>query len=185
MNFPHFISQVHISRFGIIPKTSQPGKWRLILDLFSPTRSGVNDGIAKHLCSMHYSNLDQAITVIAKKGTAFFLAKIDTAAAYRVIPIHSEDRHLLGMSWKGQLFIDAQLPFGLRSAPIIFSAVADALAYNQGITFCLHYLDVGSAASHECSHNMHGHPHYNMCIVGGSLKLTKWRVRPLSLPSWV
>ena len=107
---------------------------------------------------MHYSTLDQAIIVIAKKGPAALLAKIDIAAAYRIIPIHPEDRHLLGMSWKGQLFIDAQLPFGLRSAPIIFSAVADALANNQGITFCLHYLDdfltVGSAASHECSHNM-------------------------------
>ena len=157
----HFISQMHISRFGVVPKSSQPGKWRLILDLSSPTGSSVNDGIAKHLCSMHYSTLDQAITVIAKKGPAALLAKIDIAAAYRIIPIHPEDRHLLGMSWKGQLFIDAQLPFGLRSAPIIFSAVADALewiVYHQGITFCLHYLDdfltVGSAASQECSHNM-------------------------------
>ena len=43
----------------------------------------------------------------------------------------------------------------------MFSAVADVLewiVYNQGITFCLHYLDdflmVESAASHKCAQNM-------------------------------
>ena len=38
-----------ISPFGVIPK-SDPGKWRLILDLSSPCGSNVNDGIAKELC---------------------------------------------------------------------------------------------------------------------------------------
>jgi len=33
------------------------------------------------------------------------------------------------MSWEGQVFVDTTLPFGLRSAPIIFSAVADALLW--------------------------------------------------------
>lgn len=39
---------------------------------------------------------------------------------------------------------NAQLPFGLRSAPIIFSAVANALewiAYDRGISCCIHYSD--------------------------------------------
>ena len=26
---------LHISRFGVIPKNNQPGKWRLILDVIS------------------------------------------------------------------------------------------------------------------------------------------------------
>ena len=72
-----YSSHIHISRFGVIPKSSQPGKWRLILDLSSPTRLSVNDGIAKHLCSMHYSRLDQAIGVIAKRGPGAILAKVD------------------------------------------------------------------------------------------------------------
>ena len=29
--------------------------------------------------------------------------------------------------WKGKLFVDGALPFGLRSAPKIFTALADAL----------------------------------------------------------
>ena len=36
---------VHVSKFGVIPKSSQPGKWRLILDLSSPNGASVNDGI--------------------------------------------------------------------------------------------------------------------------------------------
>jgi hypothetical protein len=54
------------------------------------------------------------------------MAKIDIKSAYRTIPVHPDDRALLGMVWNGQLFIDTTLPFGLRSAPIIFTAVADA-----------------------------------------------------------
>ena len=41
--------QFHTSRFGIIPK-STPGKWILILDMSSPDKVSVNDGIKKSLC---------------------------------------------------------------------------------------------------------------------------------------
>lgn len=61
-----------------------------------------------------------------------------------MIPIHPHDQHLLGMTWQGTVYIDKRLPFGLRSAPKIFSAVADALQFillNKGITHSLHYLD--------------------------------------------
>ena len=34
-----------------------------------------------------------------------------------------------GMEWKGQLYVDTALPFGLRPAPMIFNAVAEALVY--------------------------------------------------------
>ena len=44
-------------------------------------------------------------------------------------PVHPDDRLLLGMEWKGQLFVDTALPFGLRSAPKVFIAVADALMW--------------------------------------------------------
>ena len=37
------------------------------------------------------------------------------------------DRLLLGMEWKGRLFIDTA--FGLRSAPKVLTAVADALMW--------------------------------------------------------
>ena len=51
----------HISRFGVIPKCNQQGKWRLIVDLSYPKHHSVNDGIPKHLCSLTYVTVDDAI----------------------------------------------------------------------------------------------------------------------------
>ena len=62
-------------------------------------------------------------------GPQCLLAKVDIQLANRMIPVHSEDRLLLGIVWQGNLFIDAALPFRLRSAPRIFTAVADVLEW--------------------------------------------------------
>ena len=62
----------------------------------------------------------------------------------RIVPVHPEDCLLLGMMWNGSLFIDCMLPFGLRSAPRIFTAIADVLEWRakfEGVSRVLHYLD--------------------------------------------
>ena len=56
------------------------------------------------------------------------LAKMDIEGAYRIIPVHPEDRGLLGVKWKRALFFDECLPFGLRSAPQIFFSSGRYLA---------------------------------------------------------
>lgn len=65
------------------------------------------------------------------------------------------------MAWGGELYVDTVLPFGLRSAPKIFSAVADAVEWmglQAGISFLLHYLDdfltMGRANTTECKQNL-------------------------------
>ena len=65
------------------------------------------------------------------------------------------------MQWKGQLYIDTCLPFILRSAPRIFTALADMLEWctkEQGMAHLSHYLDdhitMGSAEAEECKANM-------------------------------
>ena len=55
---------IHISRFGVIPKSHQPDKWRFITDLSHPTGSSVNDGIPPTLCSLSYVSIDDAIQKI-------------------------------------------------------------------------------------------------------------------------
>ena len=104
------IPQVHTSRFGVIPKQGQPGKWRLILDLSSPHEHSVNDGIASDLCSIKYATVDSAVQKILQLGKNTLLAKIDIEHAYRNIPIHPSDRRLLGMHWNGALYVDTVLP---------------------------------------------------------------------------
>ena len=69
---------------------------------------------------------------------------MEIRSAYRAVPIHPDDRWLMGMSRQGSLFIDTTLPFGLRSAPKIFTALADAAEWilrQAGIAFVVHYLD--------------------------------------------
>ena len=74
---------------------------------------------------MHYIHLDQIINMIAKHRPGALMAKFDMEAAYPDIAVHPDDHYLLGMKWRGQFFVDFTLPFGLRSAPYIFTAVAD------------------------------------------------------------
>ena len=72
------------------------------------------------------------------------MAKSDIEEAYRLLPIHKDDKHLLGTQWKGQVYIDTALPFGLRSAPLIFTALADGLEWilkQRGASYIAHYLD--------------------------------------------
>ena len=62
-------------------------------------------------------------------GVGTLLAKLDVQVAYRLVPVHLDDHSLMGFQWRGALYIDGMLPFGLHSAPIIFNAVADALEW--------------------------------------------------------
>ena len=105
--------------------------------------------------------VDDVVQQVLLKGRGSMLAKIDIKSAFRNVPVHPADRHLLGMMWKGQLFIDTVLPFGLRSAPKIFNCIADALqwiAKSQGVTYLEHFLDdyitVGAPGSMECDSNL-------------------------------
>ena len=48
------------------------------------------------------------------------------------------------MQWEGALFVDMTLPFALKSAPKIFTALVEAAEWvlrQNGIRFWLHYLD--------------------------------------------
>ena len=141
---PHMVPNTHISRFGVIPKSHQPNKWRLIVDLSHPKGKSVNDGIRKDLCSMSYISVDDAIRQIITLGQGTLLAKIDIKSAFRLICVHPADRHLLAMEWQSTVYIDTCLPFGLRYAPKLFNILADLLEWillNQGVTFLMHYLD--------------------------------------------
>ena len=152
---------VHINRFGVIPKGHNTGKWRLVTDLSFPDGHSINDGIDRDLCSLTYSTIDEVADLVARLGQGTLLAKVDIESAYRLIPVHPLDRPLLAVQWKGDVYVDSMLPFGLRSAPKIFKAVADALAWHlheSGIPHIRHYLDdfiiVAPPASLQCGESL-------------------------------
>ena len=131
------VPMAHISHFGVIPKCHTPIKWRLIINLSHPAGHSVNNSIPKSLCSLFCVKVDTTIWHILNTGTGVPLAKIDIKHAFRLLPVHPVDYHLLEMSWKGDLFIDIRLPFGLQSAPKLFNILADLLSWileRKGIT---------------------------------------------------
>jgi hypothetical protein len=113
----------HVSRFGVIPKPHKPNKWRLIVDLSYPPLHSVNDGIDPELCSLKYTRVEEVANAVMQLGRGAELAKADVKAAYRIVPVHPQDRYLLAMRWQGSMYIDTALPFGLRSVPKLFNAV--------------------------------------------------------------
>ncbi len=155
---PQRLPHAKVSPFGVIPKHHQPNKWRLILNLSAPEGFSVNDGIAREASSLSLVSVDNIAATVLSLGKGALLAKLDIQAAFRIIPVHPDDRHFLGMQWRKELYIDATLPFGLRSAPQIFSAVADGLEWiirSRGVQNITHYIDdfiiVGPPDSLQCT----------------------------------
>ena len=134
---------IHVSPMGLVPK-NHSDRWRLIVNLSSPRGHSVNDGISSDLCSLRYASLDNAVEIVMGLGRSALLTKFDLSNAYRIVPVHPDDQPLLGVSWQDEVYVDRSLPFGLRSAPKIFNAIADFLAWvlhRNGIQYILHYPD--------------------------------------------
>ena len=148
---------IHCSPFGVIPKKGRAGRWRLIVDLSSPDGHSINDGISRELSSLSYMSVDDVMAEVVRRGKGTLMAKMDIKQAYRNIPVHPVDRVLLGMHWQGREFVDGCLPFGLRSAPLLFTAVGDLLQWVMercGVSWLGHYIDdfvtLGDSGAVDC-----------------------------------
>lgn len=93
--------------------------------------------------------MDDAVRAVLGLSKKTEMAKLGIENTYRIVPVHPDDHLLLGMSWKGRVYGDMALPFGLRSAPKLFNAVADALQWiflENGV-ICLHVSIINSGKS--------------------------------------
>ena len=75
-----------------------------------------------------YITVDKAVEQIRSLGKGTLLAKIDIKSAFRLLPVHPADRHLLAMKWHDHLYVDTCLPFDLHSAPKLFNILANLLS---------------------------------------------------------
>ena len=73
----------------------------------------MNDSINPALCSLSYTTVDEIADLAAQLGHGALLAKVDIESAYRLIPVHPDDRSLLAVKWYGEIYVDMMLPFGL------------------------------------------------------------------------
>lgn len=106
--------------------------------------------------------MDVACQNILKLVQGANLVKFDVSGAFRTVPVHPDDCHLLGMQWRGNVYVDKVLPFGLRSAPKVYNAIADRplwILEHIDQVISIHYLDdfliFGYTVSSQCEESLH------------------------------
>ena len=100
----HFISNIFL-------REKSDGNFRMIIDL-----SDLNEHVTKH----HFK-MDHLQTATDMMFPDAWLTSIDLKEAYYAIPLHEEDRKFICFQWNNKFFEFSCLPFGLCSAPWIFS----------------------------------------------------------------
>jgi len=150
-----------VSPLGMVPKKDS-GKFRMIHYLSSPPNNSVNDFISPDDASVSYETLDNVVHFIQKNGPGALMAKVDIEEAFRIVPIHPQDRHLLGFSFNNMFYYDKCLPMGCCTSCRIFETFSVALQwvakYKLHISEITHILDdfifVGPPNSSVTSHNL-------------------------------
>ena len=82
----------------------------MIVDLSSPRGSSINDDISSDVASLQYTSIDDLAALVVSEGKGSYLVKADIQEAYRMVPVHPEDQHLLGVRWNGAVNIDKVPP---------------------------------------------------------------------------
>lgn len=106
-----YVDDQFVSSYFLADKSD--GSKRFVLNL---------KNLNKFIATNHFKLEDYRIAakMIVEKS---FLARIDLKDAYFLIPIHRESRKYLRFYFQGQLFEFLVLPFGLSTAPYIFTKV--------------------------------------------------------------
>ena len=133
----------HCSPIGAVEKSDST--CRLVVDLSQPTGHSINEFIPKEPFSVKYSKFDDAVRMVLEKGRGCYMSKLDIKHAFRIIPVHPSQWHLLCYHFEGRWYVDLVLPFGLRSSPAIFCQFADlvrwVLANCYNVPMVINYSD--------------------------------------------
>ena len=104
------------SRLFLVPKKG--GSMRPVIDLSSLNKFIVNE-------HFQMENLSCLKTLLSPGD---FMTNIDLKDAYLSVPVHESSRKFLRFIWKGTCYQFKALPFGLCSAPRIFTKVLKPVA---------------------------------------------------------
>ena len=100
-----------LSSIFLIPKSN--GKMRLILNLKQLNRFVETENLKKE-------DIRTALKLVSK---GYYMANLDLQDAYFTIPIHEESRKFLRFRWNDPLYEFVCMPFGLSTAPWVFSKI--------------------------------------------------------------
>ena len=152
---------LHVSSFRVIPKRGQPGKWRLIVDLSSPGRASVNNGIDPHEFTLHYITVDQVIRLVSNlvQGPSrpnLMWRQLTQCACTPISP------RSVGDEVAQPILCGPSSPLWPSIGQFIFNSIADMVEWilvtSYQIPDLLHYLDgfitAGPAQSSQCAQNL-------------------------------
>ena len=141
----HFM--LFISNIFSRPKPN--GRVRLIIDL-----TLVNE----HLEKWHFK-MDDLNTAIDLVRPGWYLGSLDLSDAYFTLPLHPSAKRFVNFLWDGKIYQYNALPFGVSSAPYVFTKVLKPIfskfRLNGGIGFS--YIDdclVMASTPQECSRQL-------------------------------
>ena len=148
LNPPKFINPLHVVH-------QSSGKCRLILDL-----SYLNKFIWKQ--SVRFEDIR---TVFDLFQSGYFFLTFDLKSGYHHVEIFPDHRQYLGFSWNFgsvvKYFVFTVLPFGLSSAPCIFSKLVRSLVN--------YWCGLGGRAVTFLDDGIGGSPDYASCLVHSHL----------------
>ena len=79
--------------------------------------------------SLQYDTVGDAAAVLRRFGKRAYMAKTDAEAAFRQVPVAPSAYHRMGVEWRGEMYLDTRVPFGMRKAPFINTSVSDAIRF--------------------------------------------------------
>lgn len=158
------LPNTRLSPLGVVPKKNELGKicrYRQITHLSYP-RGGhsINSNIDPQKARVQYQSFDDAIRLCLNNGPGCYLTKTDLKSAFRQLPVHPSDLHLLGIRLDGFWFIDSCIPFGLSIACKLFKNFSTALHWHVAKIISaaiIHYLDdylFGGKSHVECGQKL-------------------------------
>lgn len=131
-----------ISNIFLIPKSD--GTFRFILNLKNLNK----------FVSTHHFKMEDIRTVSKLVSKYDFMANIDLKEAYFFVPIHSTSKKYLRFKFQNQTYEFQCLPFGLSSAPYVFTKLMRPVTTylrNRGHLLVIYLDDVLSIdSSYEC-----------------------------------
>ena len=122
------VADLHISPLHVIPKADSE-KVRMIFNLSHPPKGSVNENIGEEMRSVSYCSVQDVGDCLQARYLPgqVWMAKVDLADAYRIVPIRVDDWKFLGICVNGKYYIDRMLPMGAASSCKIFQRISDSL----------------------------------------------------------
>ncbi len=115
---------------------STASRYRPLHNLAYPyNERSINHNIPKKYSTVQYSTLQNAIQLIPKHGAGCYMVKSDMKGAFRIVPLHPSQYHLMGFKWENKYYYDKNLAMGLSSFCQIFETISDAVVFILNIKY--------------------------------------------------